>query len=615
MVVYQKVKNASKRVIPKGQKLDEVVLSTMKTISSVVGATLGPGGSPVLIERYEHGLPPTCTKDGVTVFRSLGFEDATAQCVMEAARDASVRTASEAGDGTTTATVLAEAIVRLSSAFTRANPRVSPQRIVRQLESAFTAVVEPTIRKLSTKASWDTEEGRKMLKAVATVSANGDTALAEKVLECFDLVGDDGNVTISEINGPSAYEVERIEGFPIGVGYEESCAKFYAKFINDPANQRTVMDQPVFLVYHGRITEIQSLVFLMEQIGDLWQRGGFRHNVVIVATGFSESVLGQLAVNFAAASTINVFPLLAPQSPIANGQLKFLEDVAAITGARVLDPMNHPLDKATVDDLGFGDGLRAFEAYRFRSTIVGHTNEDEVLLKADEIKVQIANAESELERTLLQERLGKLTGGIARLKVIGASNGELKEKRDRAEDAVCAVRGAIKHGVLPGGGWTLLRLCDELAQLENQIIDEVLIPALEEPVLRLLLNCGFSDEAEVEEVMEPIVANINLGRFNKALMKHIGETDPPEVLYDTSKAVVYDAFEGKHVRAFEGGILDSTPAVLEAIRNSISIASLLGTLGGTVVFGRDAELERREAMETNAFNRTAESDNPANERA
>ncbi len=607
---YQKVKSVAKQVTPKGEKLENVVLTTMGLASKLVGATLGPGGMPVLIERQEHGLPPMITKDGVTVFRALGFDDAAGQCIMEAARDAAVRPAAEAGDGTTTATVLAEAIVRNTYAFTKANPRVSPQKVVRRLERAFREVIEPTIRSCSIEVQSSNDEGQRLLHSVAKVSANGDTDLADAVLKCFELVGDDGNVTIAEVNGPSAYEVERIEGFPIGMGYEDSCAKFYGKFVNDPANQRVLLDNPVFLVYHGRVTEIQSLVSMFEKVGTLWQSDGTvvedgevvtkedwkaRHNVVLVATGFSESVLAQLAINFAHQTTINVFPLLAPVSPIANGQQKFLEDVACITGATLLDPLNAPIDKASVHDLGYGDGLTSFEANRFRSTIFGHVSEDEILVRSDELRANIANAESELDRQLLEERLGKLTGGIAKLKVVGASNGELKEKRDRAEDAVCAVRGAIRHGCLPGGGWMLLALMHQLKCENDPIVTGVLIPALFEPVARLLLNCGV-DEVEAKSILEPVLESIVNVKAN-------GESP-----------VVYDALECKHVDAIEGGILDSTPAVLEAVRNSISIAALLGTLGGTVVFKRDAVLERQEASDTNAFVRDASS-NPADDRA
>ncbi|NDC26030.1 MAG: hypothetical protein EBZ49_18125, partial [Proteobacteria bacterium] len=170
---------------------------------------------------------------------------------------------------------------------------------------------------------------------------------------------------------------------------------------------------------------------------------------------------------------------------------------------------------------------------------------------------------------------------------------ELKEKRDRAEDAVCAVRGAIKHGCLPGGGWTLLKLMNVLKNDKDVVLDQVLIPALFEPVLRLLSNVGVNDD-EAVKILEPVISSLSSGMADSAM--------------------VYDALEGKHVNAIQSGILDATPAVLEAVRNSISIASLLGTLGGTVVFKRDLDLERTEARDSAEFLRNANW-NPANERA
>lgn len=617
---YQKVKSVSKKIQAKGASLEKTILSTMKTISSIVGATLGPGGRAILIERQEYNLGPMVTKDGVTVFRSLGFDDAAQQCIMEAARDASVRTASEAGDGTTTATILSEAIVRLTKEFCQKNPRVSPQRVVRRLEKAFKDTIEPTIKALSVQADLSTPEGRKMLKAVASVSANGDSDLADAVMECFDLVGDEGNVTISELSGSSRYEVERIEGFPVLAGYEDSCSKFYPKFINDPGNQRVVMDKPTFLVYNGRIDEVQTIAVLLNRVGYAWQGEGFSHNLVLVAQGFSGSVLGYLATMFAEAQALNVYPLLAPQSPFPNGQLHFLEDLAAITGATLADPLNLPIDQVQLEHLG--PGVKVFEASRFRSNIVGRANEDLLLLRVDELQTQLSRAESQLDSIYLQERIGKLTGGIARLKVIGASNGELKEKRDRAEDAVCAVRGAIKFGCLPGGGWTLMRLMKELKdQCADDIVSGVLIPALFEPVKVLLENVGINElnddefRAIIEPILKPISCELSeekLGWVKKArteeeflafMVRYRAETKP----------VVYDALESKHVDPFVGGILDSTPAVLEAIRNSISIASLLGTLGGTVVFARDLDTERTEARDMANWVRDA-NQNPADER-
>jgi chaperonin GroEL len=457
-----------------------------------------------------------------------------------------------------------------------------------------------------------TQEGVKLLSAVAALSANSDIELSDAVMECFELTGDDGNVTIIESTGARKCEVEAIDGFPIGAGYEDSCGPYYAKFVNDPGHQRVFLQKPVFVLYHGRLSEVQTIVFLMETIATMWQAANFPHNVVLVATGFSDQVLSTLALNFIEGSTINVYPLLAPQSPYPNAQYEFLRDLSAITGATIFDPMNLPIDSIgwgeavqegeAVDLLHehLGPGLDYFEAYRYRSNVVGQGDEDLVLVRADELQTQLENPVSELDRILTQERLGKLTGGIAKLKVMGSSNGELKERRDRAEDAISAVRGAIKHGCLPGGGWTLLYVAHQLHRLNDPILQGVLIPALVEPVSRLLWNCGIRTAEEEQQILEPVMKNIH--SFDKLGL------DP-----ESSELVVYDALNCKHVDPYEGGILDSTPAVLEAIRNSISIATLLGTLGGTVVFKRDYQLEKDEAKATNEFLRNANV-NPADER-
>jgi chaperonin GroEL len=296
------------------------------------------------------------------------------------------------------------------------------------------------------------------------------------------------------------------------------------------------------------------------------------------------------------ANSIKIFPLAIPKSPLPNFQTQFLEDLSVITGATIFNPLDRPLDGGELEDLG--PGTEAFESTRFRSTILGQVMhlgepwESRAIDQADAIKTQLDNAVSEYDRILLQERYGKLTGGIARLKVVGASNGELKEKRDRAEDAVCAVRGAIKHGCLPGGGWTLMRVIKALndAYPGDPVIDNILKPALMEPVYKLLFNCGMT-ETEAQVVLDPILAGMRTG-----------------------DAIVYDAMANVHGDPVELGVLDSTPAVLEAIRNSISIASLMGTTGGIVVFARDNELERSEARDTSEWIRNANL-NEADERA
>ena len=576
---YLKPKSAAKVIHFVSQELEEIILSTMKKISQIVGATLGPGGRPVVIERQEINMPHIITKDGVTVARNLGFSDPTMHVILECARDAATRTVAEAGDGTTGSIVLAESIVRNTYEFCKKNPKISPQKVVRKLEQTFKDLIEPCIRK------WSLTPDESMLHSVAKLSANGDKELADAVMECFNLVGDQGNISIIEQNGTSRYEVQLLKGYPINMGYEDSCGKFYQLFLNDREKNRCLMEKPVFILYHGSITEIQTIANFLMMLGkaafepqELNLTKKFNHNIVLVATGFSEMVLATLANNFVQGDTINVVPLLTPKGPQQGSELNFLHDLAAVTGANVFDPITNPFDNATLKDLGYG--IESFELTRYRSTVLGLCDEDLVIARSDEIKSAIPSSESKMDKMILEERAAKLVGGVAKLIVIGASNGELREKRDRVEDAVCAVRGARKHGCLPGGGWTLKMLIQEIGILhkDDVILNEVLIPSLKEPVKRIFSNCGMNEE-ENQHAWELIM---NYDNFN----------------------MVYDAWEGKQVDAVAGGILDSTPAVLEAIRNSMSIASLLGTAGGTVCFYRDTELERQEASDTSHFMKT-----------
>lgn len=600
---YGKIKDIGKVVLPAGDLLSKKTLEVMKTVSEAVGNTLGPAGRPVLVERQETGIPSFVTKDGVTVFRALGFDDPVKQEIMATAREASARTASEAGDGTTTATVLAEAIVRLTHDFCKENPSIYPQRVVRKLEEAFKEVIEPTIKSISKKVNFSSETERKLLHAVAKVSANGDTELANAVLECFDLVGDDGNVTLYEYSGPSKYEVEQVNGYTIEMGYEQSCDRFYSLFINDSANQRVRLEKTQFLLYHGQLNELVRIGNLIDDFGNRWKQNPDQpRNLVIVAQRFSEEVLGMLAANFRMPESFKVFPLLIPTSPIPSAAMQFLEDLSAVTTATVFNPISNPLDNARLDDLGYP--VDAFESYRSRSTIVVEEDqkdlseltpeeqvirdvrENRLLDRVDDLSVQIEQAESRLDRMLLEERLAKITGGIAKLKIFAPSVGDQREKRDRAEDAVMSVRGALKHGALPAGGWAIYNAIKRLqgAYSDDPVINGILIPALEEPVKRLLRNAGINDEDS---------ANIR-----KQLVEEVAK----------DSTVIYDVWNNEFVDALEEGLLDSVPAVLEAIRNSISIAGLLGTLGAAVVYMRDHALDRQEAIANERFVRTANAD-------
>lgn len=603
MTAYVKAQAASKRVQVRSPQMEKLILDTMKTISEIVGATLGPGGSPVLIERQEFSLPPLVTKDGVTVFSNLGFEDPVAQSIMESARDAAVRTVSEAGDGTTTATVLAYALVREAQKFHTAHPHVPPQRIVQTVQNVFDSYVEGCIKAAATPVDISTEEGRQLCRSVAIISANGEEKLADAVIQCFDIIGDKGNVSLSEKSGPSGYQVEKVDGFPIPTGFEDSCGKWMHAFMNDQANNRMFLEEPVVVLYNGTLTDIATALPVLNILNEALNNGTTRPlnpdeprlrnpGVVLVANGFSDNVLGSLHLNWTKGS-LKVYPVVTPRSALMNGEVHFLEDLAAVTGARIFNPASLPFDSAAAieqDSVGnyyhlpWVGHAKEFEALRFRSTIIGLNDEDEVIERADILEGMAKSAISELDRRLIEERRAALVGGIAKLYVVGSSTGDIRERKDRADDAVRAVQGALKAGVLPGGCWMLTKLISLLKEKyctvndgTEIIVQQVLIPAFREPLIKLLQNTGMNKE-EFEQVEPQVAAEGNQ---------------------------VWDAANGVMVDAFEKGILDSTPAVLEAIRNSIAIATLLGTLGGVVVFNRNMQAELDEAKAAADYDRNS----------
>jgi chaperonin GroEL len=592
---YKKVQSAAKSIESDPKVLQKTVLQTLKEIADIVGSTLGPGGKVVLIERQEYNYPPVVTKDGVTVHRSLGFQDPMKQMIMESSRESAVRTATEAGDGTTTATILAYSIAREIFEYCKANPKVSPQKVVRTLKNLVDKQVMNAIQKQIIKPDFFTSEGKDLLRKVATISANGDTALADAVIQCFELVGDNGNVTIQdETASTSGFMVERVEGYPIPMGWNDSCEPFSAKFLNDVGNQRTLLQHPLILVNFGQINSVEPFVQLFDTVAAMAQARQLpSNNIVLVATGFSEQVKGDLAVNFAAPnSQVKVFPLLAPMFPTPDGMLGFMRDLCVVTGQKVLlDPMSKSYASIVIEDLG---RAKAFECYRFRSNIYGSVEENElnILEQVDILKKQMGAA-SLLEKSYLQERIGKLTGGIARLRILGSSVGELRERKDRADDAVCAVRGAIKRGILPGGASVLTHISGDLIlesdpAVNNKSIPEaqILVKAFQEPLMRLMENAGYNDD----QIMTVVASYVQA-----AITGLTGEAD----------LHIFDVMKDKWVRPIEGGLLDSAPAVIEAITNSLSIASQLGTLGGLVAFARDDEFERQESKSTHKYLRDA----------
>ncbi len=598
-----KSKTPAKVIIPRGPLLDRLKSETLKTIAGVVGGTLGPHGRPVLIERSEYAMPPFITKDGVTVFQSLGFRDPVMHCFMEATRDAAVRTAEEAGDGTTTATILSEAIDRYLSEFIRENKSYSPQLAVRVIQKLHQEIIGPEVKRISFKADPSAKSGQRLLKAVAKVSGNGDEPLADAVLEAFAIGGDDGHVTIIDTpSNESGYAVSKMDGYPVMIGYEESCQKYGGHWVNRQETQQIVLDKPMFLLYYGHITDVSVLSDISEKIVDAISTKGQTPyldtwNLVVVASSFSDQALAIMLQNTMMPGMINFMPIKIPGSPFMNGSRQFLEDLAGVTAADIYDPATNPIELATFEGLGnIGQnpetgawealGIPHIEMGRYRTNIHGFAHEETLTERASKVRVQVEQAVSILDKNDCQTRLAKLSGGIARIEVKGSSNGEIKERRDRVEDAVCAVRGAIKHGATPAGGWGLARLAHVLkTQCPSEhmaLVEKVLVPALLEPIRVLYQNAGYLD-ATVDAMVQEMVISAQAPKAKEAM--------------------TFDALEGKWVNAFKSGLLDSAPALREAVRNSISIASVLGTTGGVVTQERDIDFERKDAKSANEFNR------------
>jgi chaperonin GroEL len=577
LIMSKKVKTSAKIFTSDLNRLEKTIVTTVDKIANIVGCSLGPGGRNVIIESDLPGIPNKNTKDGVSIFKSLGANDPHEHLIIEQMRDVAVRTVNEAGDGTTTATVISSAFIKNIFNFCKNNRKFSPQKITRIINNMLHDDMLPYIEKNSIKIN---SKNQGLLEKVATISANGDKEMAKAVMEAFEMVGygSSSHVTIQEISGPHGYQVKLIEGFPITKGYEESIGKFHSAFINDQANQRCTLEKPLFVLFDGKINDIVQIQDILGKIGEEYVSGksDFK-NVVIVAHSFADSVLTNLSFNFPNPNTINVVPLSTPLSPIANAELEFLMDVSAFTGAKIFN-MNNPLSDAEPTD--FGQNMERIEIYRFRTTIVGDSDPMNIELRVDQLKKQSQTSESKIEKLILEERIGKLTNGIAQLKILGSSNGELKERSDRAEDAVCAVRSAITRGCLPGGCRILINMALDLQDKykDDSIVNEILVPSLFEPFMKLLQNAGYNEE-EIEELLEKMI-------------------NDKKSVYDVENQIFGDPKEL--------GLFDATLAVEQALKNAVSISSVMGTLGGIVAFPRDKQLEDQFARDEANFERTLE---------
>ena len=560
-MIYEKSK--AKSITTDKAQITKVVNDTMDTMAAIVGATLGPGGRAVLIER--DGLSPLVTKDGVTVAKSLGVNQAEANIIIEAAKEICLNTAKEAGDGTTTAIVLASAITRNGLEFLDKNPKYNPQRMVTELNDLYNDIIKPFLVKHAVKTTTAEE-----LVSVATISANGDKRIAKTVVDAVIAAGEDGTVLIEEAQG-NQLKLETIDGYIVVKGLKD-LGQIGPAFINDRAGQQARMDKGIVFLYDGHLSDLKVPAAIQVAVE---QTELYGKPIIVFAHGFSDVVLEKFAKTTKGGYT--VVPMKTPMSGVPNSQSMFLHDMAAYTGATVYDPGTIDTFISEDEEDGFGQFDTA-KINMYECFITNEFDPQRVSDRVEELKAIAASAPSEFDKMHIRASIGKLTGGISTIYVGAGSELEAREKKARVEDAVEAVRSAIAEGIIPGGCGVHLVLSDIIAKHpEAKQSWTIMARALKAPFGLLLSNCGEDADA-----------------IWGALSEHVLDKDaPPKAIFDANQHCIVDPMSA--------GIIEPAKVCRVSIGNALSVASMLITLGGIVVVPRDAGLENQLALSKQAF--------------
>lgn len=560
-MIYERSK--AKKIVVKKDIVKEIVQTTIDDMATIVGATLGPGGKPVIIER--DSLSPLITKDGVTVAKSLGVENAEANIIVDAAKEICLKTAKEAGDGTTTAIVLANAITKHGLEFLNNNPKYNPQRVVNELQDLYNSRIISFL-KLHAK----TVNGREELVNVATISANGDKAIAKAAVDAVMAAGEDGHVLIEEAQG-NQLRVETIDGFIVTSGLKDIGA-VGRLFINDRANQQVKMDKGLVFLYDGSLNDLKVPGAIQQAVEGSELYG---LPIMVFAHGFADVVIEAFGKSTKGGYT--VVPVKTPMSGVANSRSSFLLDMAAYTGGTVYDPGT--IDRFIEEDGGHGFGtFDSAKVGMYESVVQAIPDSDKIDGRIAELKHLMDVSPSDFDKMHIKAAIGKLTGGISTIWVGGGSELEAREKRDRVEDAVEAVKSAIAEGIVPGGCAVQLALSHIIDEMPDKKPSyEIMVKALKEPFSLLLNNCG----ENIEDVW-PLL----------------------EQQYKSSNGLpskIFDAQAHEIVEPMEAGIIEPAKVCRVTIGNALSVATLLTTLGGIVVSPRNAGLEQQLELSKSAF--------------
>ncbi len=501
--------------------------SGVDKLAEAVKVTLGPKGRNVVIEK-KFGAP-TITKDGVTVAKEIELEDPYENMGAQMVREVASKTSDDAGDGTTTATVLAQAIVAegLKNVTAGANPMDLKRGIDRAVVQAI-AELEKMSRKIG---------GREDIAQVGTISANGDTEIGELIADAMEKVGNDGVITVEEAKSTDTH-LEVVEGMQFDRGY------LSPYFVTDTQEMEVVLEDAYILINEKKISTMKDLLPILEKTA---QSG---RPLLIIAEDIEGEALATLVVNKIRGS-LRVAAVKAPG--FGDRRKAMLEDIAVLTGGTVIsEEQGYNLENADISYLG---SAKRINIDKDNTTIVqgskGGGSQDAIMARINEIKVQIEKTTSDYDREKLQERLAKLSGGVAVLNVGAATEVEMKEKKARVEDALHATRAAVKEGIVPGGGVALIRAIEKIDTKklagDQKTGAEILKKAMEAPLRQIVANAGL--EASV------VLADVRAGKGDYG----------------------FDAQDEKYGQMFDMGIIDPTMVVRVAILNAVSVASLLIT--------------------------------------
>lgn len=556
-MIYVKSKN--KDIVDGSGDLENIVTDTLTRMARIAGKTLGPGGRAVLIER--EGMAPLITKDGVTVIKSLGLPNATNNIVLDTCKEISLNTARDAGDGTTTAIVLADAFVRYGKAFMKSNPKYNPQRFVRELQGLYNEAVVPYLKEVAKPIRTDEE-----LRQVALISANGDEEVAEVVVKAVLAAGEDGTTLIQEDQG-GGMRVENIDGYIITSGLKE-LGSIGSVFMNDRAGQQVRMDQGLVVLFDGTLNDLVLPAAIQAACES--SQDHFGKPIIVMAHGFSDMVIEKFLKS--TKGGVTVLPVKVPKSTLPNSRTMFLQDMCAYTGASVMDPAS----AVTFAPENFGV-FKTARINTYEAFLQCEPQTDAIDNRVAELKAVMASAHSEHDKSHLRASIGKLTGGISTVWVGGITDAEVRERRDRVQDAVEAVRSAVSEGIVAGGCATHIALAGRL-RLKNTGPAKVMADALVAPFQVLLSNCGEGDRYD---------------ELGYAISDSLSDKDLPQVTFDAERHEL--------VEPFKSGIVEPAKVHRIAIGNAISVASLMVTLGGIVCSPRDYGLETQLELSKSAF--------------